>query len=67
MRKLFFYILLLSATMAHASDYLDKKEAEEGRLTNCNVVTGSNFSGGKAVRLTDVGASLTVTVNAQSR
>ena len=68
MRKLLsFFLLLFSANAVYAADYIDKKEAETGKMSKCEVVNGSNFSGGKAVRITDEKASLTVSLSVTER
>lgn len=64
MRKLLsLFLLLFSANAVYAADFVDKKEAETGKTTKCQIVNASSFSGAKAVRLTDPEAMLTVALN----
>lgn len=67
LRLISIHLMLLFTIMANAADIIGKAEAETGIMNKCDIVTGSNFSGGKAVRITDEKASLTVSLNVTER
>lgn len=59
------YLLLTLLLLAHnlllkAEDSALKFEAEDGTISKSEIVTDSKYSGGKAVKMTDAGASLTI-------
>lgn len=65
---------ILSCILLFASLFLSKAkaddnkiEAENGSLASCEVINNSNYSGGKAVRMTENAAKLTFTLNIAKR
>lgn len=60
-------ILLSAATTAMAGNEDVRYEAEDGNLVNCEYSTGSQYSGGKAVKMTKDNASMTLNVTTSEK
>lgn len=68
MRKIALFIIAMVCVMPiKAATNATVYEAENGKTVKCESVTGSKYSGGKAIRMTDGSASLTITINVEER
>lgn len=64
---LFALLLLVQASLLKAEDSGIKFEAEAGTITKSEIVSNDKYSGGKAVKMTDAAASLTINTEITER
>ena len=66
MKRLLFTLTILSTFSLFATAQT-KYEAEAAQHSNCDVVSGSKYSGGKAVKMTESNATLSFTIPIDKR
>ena len=66
MKRLLFTLTILSTFSLFATAQT-KYEAEAAQRSNCDVVSGSQYSGGKAVKMTESNATLSFTIPIDKR
>jgi mannan endo-1,4-beta-mannosidase len=66
MKRLLFTLTILSTFSLFATAQT-KYEAEAAQRSNCDVVSGSKYSGGKAVKMTEDNATLSFTIPIDKR